>query len=451
MEYIEEVKGLLEAYHENIEAEVIPGLEKDFEDFYGSLTELIGRFKSKGLLKDDPYSQESEVNSIIIPDTDDFPHADASWKVPERLGKFEKVLSYIANNYSFNLATFNFEELEKLKKIIDYYRWDSLLKPSISEINTKSLGKIVYLYRSSNPDPLLLKSFDYYIETIIKCKENILLKLQSLLLYLKESYKQFIRLDLLPIIKEKNPNLPNDQYLFSINTEIKENYSYLKSYKKYITEVVNEEFASNEDALKATVIKKLSAGRTAKKKEAEEKKVDSSKTLLLTLLEIGKIRTHLDASIEKLNINHISLSEKKSSFIKRVLKKISKALFNVTDKTMYNFTINMKTSKKEISLHFEAFYNDIKKLEFDLLNIAEEDKASLFVIQTAEITQYIDRILIRIKKNLSISNALDEYLKEELLNKKIKVKGIKPELKVIKTLINNSTSLYQVYLEELRK
>ncbi len=449
MEYNNQVRELLESYHDKIETEIMPQLTKEYTTFYVGVTELCGKLKNKGLLKEDPYFKGSEIIELTIPSTEQFPESDAQWKVAERVTHYESILSFITHNYNFSLNTFNFTELEKMKQFLDYYDWKGLLNPSTPDYNTQTFGKIALTYRNSSNDSLVLNTFDKCLESIIKSVEAILNKLKIILIYLKESYKLFIRMDILPIVKEKNPDAPESKILSLISNEIKENYSYLKLYKKYINEVINEEYSSEAEELKGIVIKKLTV--TKKVKVEKEKKVDNTKDLIHLLMEIGKIRIHLAASIDKLFLNHNNLKENEGSFISKLFKKLSNLLFNITPKTIYQLKLKNKNgSTKPLTLHFEKFYQDIKKLEYDLLNFAEEDKTIIYIKNNNNnVNQSVDRLLMTIKKHVSIFIALDEYLKVEMRKNNLKAKGIKPELTVIKTLINSSTSMYREYLDAI--
>lgn len=451
MEYNDQVRELLESYHDKIETEIMPQLTKEYSKFYIGVTELCGKLKNKGILKEDPYFKGSEIIELIIPSTEQFPDSEAQWKVAERVTHYESILSFITHNYNFSLNTFNFTELEKMKQFLDYYDWKGLLNPSTPDFNTQTFGKIALTYRNSSNDSLVLNTFDKCLEGIIKSVEAILSKLKIILLYLKESYKIFIRMDILPIVKNKNPSTPESKILLLICNEIKENYSYLKLYKKYINEVIKEEYSLEGSELKEIVIKKLSVTKKNQVKKEKEKSTDYSKNLIFLFMEIGKIRVHLAASIDKLFVNHNNLKDNEGSFIGKLFKKITGLLFNITPKTIYQLKLKNKNgSSKELTLHFEKFYQDIKKLEYDLLNFAEEDKTIIYIKnKNNNVNQSIDRLLMNIKKQVSIFIALDEYLKAELRMNNLKAKGIKPELTVLKTLINSSTSMYREYLDAI--
>lgn len=449
MSYNDEIRSLLDLYHDRIENEIIPQLTKEFTAFYGGLTELNVKLKTKGLLKEDPYFKGSEVIELELPDNSSFAESDAQWKTAERITHYESILSYITHNYNFSLSSFNFVELEKIKKFLDYYDWKGILNPATSDTNTRYYGKICIEYRQSTSDSLVISTFDKCIDVISNSVGNIFNKLKFILLYLKESYKLFIRADILPIVLEKNPGAGESKLLALISKEIKDNYSYLKLYKKYIEEVIKEEYTDAGKELKETVIKRLTV--TKKQEVKKENEYDPKKALVLLFLEIGKSRNQIATSMEKLYYNHNNLIKNKGSFLSKLIKNITRMLFNTTPKTLYEVKIQSKTGgSKSMVIHFEKYYQEIKKLEFDLLSFAEEDKSIIFVNKYFDnIKPQVDKLLMNIKKQITILQALDNKLKVELKYKNVKAKGIKPEITVIKTIINSATAMYRDYLDQI--
>ncbi len=448
MEYNDQIRELLESYHDKIETDIMPQLTIEYTKFYAGVSELCGKLKYKGLLKEDQYFKGSEIIELAIPSREPFAESETQWKVAERITRYESILSYISNNYNFSLSAFNFTELEKMKKFLDYYDWKGLLNPSNPDFNTQAFGKVAINYRDSSNESLVIDTFDKCLEGIIKSVASILKNMNFILIYLKESYKVFIRMDILPIVKQKNQETLETKVLLLICSEIKENYSYLKLYKKYIAEVVKEEYTSEGNELKKIVIKKLAVTKKSVKKSVKETNKDNTKKLINLIMEISKIRVPIAASIDKLFINHSKLKKNEENFIAKLFRKISKILFHKTSKTIYALKINHENgSTKLLPLHFEDFYTDIKKLECDLLKFSEEVQIILFISdKNNNINKIVDRLLLDMKKNMIIFIALDEFLKNEMKMHNLKAKGIKPELTVIKTLLNSSTSMYREYL-----
>lgn len=449
-EYNENVKELLESYHERIEAEVMPKLSNDFTRLYMGVTEIYGKLKNRNLIKDDPYQNATEVVEIILPEHEHYPESEAHWKVPERIGKYISVLSYITHNYNFSLNSINFDELEKIKKFLDYYQWEGLLNPTTTDINTQGFGKLVISLRNSIDDSIIVSTIDKCIEGIIESNKDIINKLRYILLYLKESYKQFIRVDILPLIDKENLN--TELILSLLKKEITQNYSYLKFYKKYVKEVVDEEFSADSKDLKMSVIKKLGTNNK-KKKSGDENKKDPEKDMINILLEIGKTRNHLESSIEKINTNHLAFTSNEGGFFKKIFRNLSIYLFNIRPKTNYKIRIGVNnTEKKYVEIQFEEFYNKIKKLEFNLLDFSEEGRALAFIKNHPDdIKKTVDQILMDLKRNIKFFIGFDNYFKVELKIKGIKSKGIKPELTVLKSIVNSSTSLYRDFLDEYKE
>lgn len=446
-EYNEQIKQLLEDYHDKIESEIIPKLSDDFLKFYMGITEIYGKLKNKGLIKDDPYLSNSDVMEISLPDAEPFPDTESSWKVPQRICKYISVLSYITHNYNLSLNNFNFTDLDKLKKFVDFYRWDGLLNPTTADFNTNSFGKLVISLRNSINDSLIISTIDKCIDSISESHKRIIIGLKYIFLYLKESYKQLIRNDIVPIIysdeTKENMQLFND----SIIKEITQNYSYIKVHKKYILEILEEDYSPEGPEHRERVINQLTKGNKKRHVKKEEAKEDPNKPLIAALLEIGRTRAHLAAAIDKLAINHNNLSSNKRGFLGRIMFNISKYLFNIKPKTIYgaSFTINGK--KKIIPIHFEQFFDEVRNLEFRLLELAEEGRILSYISNHQEgVEKDIDKLLMDIKKTVKYFIALDEYFKIQLKFIGLKSKGIKPELTVLKTIISGSTSLYREFL-----
>lgn len=450
-DYSEEMSKILSRYHDTIEEQMFPKLLDSFTKMYMGITELQGKLKARGLIKDDPYMKTTEFTEIILPDSEPYVEADESWKSDERFYHYVSVLSYIIHNYNFSLGTLDISEIEKIKKFLDYYQWKGMLNPTTTELNTRVLGKKVISLRSSTSDRLVISTIDKCLENIDTSYDAIVEFLKYIFLYLKESYKQFIRGDLLPLLDTGGLEYSQVILLKKIKKEIDEKYSYLKFYKKYIAEVLDEEFSKDGLSLKNDVLKKFSFIKmTSPKKESKED--NKEKLLLNLLLEFGKIRKHMNLAIEKINENHSNLISKSGSIISRILKSISMSLFNVTPKTNYKITIitNKKGDKREENLHFEKFYESVKHTEFILLPFSEDDRASAYIESLGDnVTKEIDKILLELKKEIKYLISLDDFFKIELKAKGLKSRGIKPELTVLKSLINSITQLYKEFLDYL--
>lgn len=448
-DYSEQMKNTLTQYHTNIEEDIIPKLIDSFLKMYTGITELQGKLKARNLIKDDPYMKTTEFSEIIIPESEPYIESDESWKSNERFNHFIAVLSYIVHNYNLSLENLNFEEIEKLKKFVDYYQWKGVMNPTVTEVNTRVLGDKIISLRNSTDDRLVINTIDRCIENIEKGYEGVINSLKLLFLYVKESYKMFIRGDLIPIIYKEGEEYSQIDYLKKIKSQIDTTYSYLHFHKKYIIEVLDEEFSKDGPKLKAEVLKKFNSVKAVKKKKKVEEVDKKDEILLSLLLELGKTRKHLGLAIEKINENHINLTNKSGSIISRILKAISAALFNVPPKTFYKLTIitNAKGEKKSINLHFEKFYEEVKHMEYLLIPFSEEDRVKAYIeSQGAGISKELDKLLHQIKKEVKNLIALDEFLKIQLKSKKLKVRGIKPELTVIKSQLNSTTKIYKEFL-----
>lgn len=449
-DYNRDVKELLGLYHVKIEAEVMPQLSKDLTTFYMGITELYGKLKNRGLIKDDPYLSNSGEMDIVLPDTEAFPESEASWKVPQRICKYIAVLSYITHNYTLSLNNIDFLELEKIKKFVDFYDWGNINNSVSKDFNTNCISKLVFSLKKSINDSLIISTIDKCIDTISDSHKKIISSLKYVLLYLKESYKQFIRLDIIPLVA--NDEFKSNLGLFfeKITEEMKTNYSYLKVYKKYIKEVLDEDFSQDGVELKKKVLKLLGQSRVQNKNKPQ--KEDPYKILNVGLLELGKVRSHLAKSIDKLNLNHETLSSRNRGFIKKILYLISRFLFNIPPKTVYRVTLTSNNKKQNEEIFFEKFFSKIRNHEFILLELAEEGRVQSYIEKNREdIENNVENLLLHLKKDIRYLIALDEFFKIELRSLGLKSKGIKPELTVLKTIINSATSSYREFLETLEK
>lgn len=451
-DYNIKMKEILSRYHDTIELEMIPKLKDSFTKLYMGITELQGKLKAKGLIKDDPYMKTTEFTDIVVPPSDTYIESDESWKSDERFYQYVSILSFIIHNYNLSLGNLSLPEIEKIKRFLDYYQWKGLMNPATTDFNTKILGKKAISLRSSINDRLVLSTIDKCIENIETSYNKIMELLKYIFLYIKESYKQFIRGDIIPLIDNDGLEYSQIDLLKKVKKEIDSNYSYLKFYKKYIGEVLDEDFSKEGSSLKNENLKKFSQINMVKASKQKDEKEAKGKLLVDLLLEIGKTRKHLNLAIEKINENHINLSTKSGSFISRFFRFLSTALFNINPKTQYKINIPSGKEGKSTSLilHYEKFYETVKHTEFVLLPFSEEDRAIAY-IESLEgtVTKEIDKILLEIKREIKNLIGLDEFLKIELKAKSLKSRGIKPEITVLKTIMNSSTKLYREVLDYL--
>jgi hypothetical protein len=452
-DYNNVIREILNKYYDYLESEKIPLVKESFSKLFASFTELHGKLRQKGLIKDDPYANSNEVIEIIIPDFEPYIETEEAWKTDSRFNQYISVLSFIVNNYNLNIENLDMNEIEKINKFIQYYDLKNIINPLVTDFNTTVIGKKIISLRASSSDRLITSTFDSCIDTIYKCYDRISDGLKYIFLFLKESYKLYIRNDILTSLDTNINDYSPEDLLKKIKNEIDINFKHIKFYKKYVLEIIEEDFSPQGEGLRDDILKKLSFVNTekSKKKEKENSGPDKNEVLLKLLLEMGKIRPQLSSAIEKINDNHLKISSVADSFFSKFLKMLSRALFNLPTKTIYNLSFrNTSGEKQNINLHYEEFYDYVKHIEYLLLPFSEDDRAKSFIQSLSEPpTKEIDKIILGIKKSTKNLAGLDEYFKLNISGKIGKSRGIKPELNALKSQIGNCSASYRDYLDLL--
>lgn len=448
-EYSEEMESMLRDKLVELKDSTMPDLKNTFLKFYGSFSELYNLLKNRGIIKEDPYKEEDIIGSIITPENEPFPESEAEQRFSDRISKYESILTFITKDYVFSLEKLDATEIDRFLNFLSYYKWNSLMTPHHSSVNTTSLGSRIMKTKKSLSDPISQMSLDRSITDLGKYSDYITEALKTIDLFNKERYKHKIRQ--LLISQLPMDNIMNTQNVsYGVNF-IKDNFSKLPQQEPfiadYISEIIEEDYISGGDKLREKIISSLSGETTrVKKTKREEVQITSREILFTIITELTKIPPHLSRSLYKLEGNHTALKKNKQTFLSAFKEWLATNVFHRNPKTIYTVILenNSTGKKKKEDIHFEQFVASLMNANRSLSMLADTNSQaySQFMDKDEEeIYQFVLKIFNKLKKDYLRLEALDARFKSSMK----KAKGIKGELTAIKTMLAMASGQHREY------
>ncbi|MDR0707610.1 MAG: hypothetical protein LBF60_07020 [Treponema sp.] len=408
----------------------VPKLKEDLRVFQTSYSVLYNAFLKKGLVNEDPYKQETKVREIQAPDTSNFAEGEKMDKLSVRFANFDNQLDFLVNFYQYDVEFFTMDRIKRILGLIKFIDWIRF-SPNSASINTyyalEFTNKIkMYL------DPLSLSLVNESLCNLERTSGSVIASLKLFANFNKEVYKLKARAAIAAAFSEGEMPTP---------AQIKKKFPSLMPgvpyYPELIAEIFKEDHSSDGGELRKAVLKSLAVGE-----EEEKDEVVSAAPLKQHLIEgvqiIGGV-SHVLADVAlKLDENNALLAHKKIALGQRIRHFIRRLFHKETDSVVYDLQYGDHAGHSSVKrVSFNALRADIDKRIKNLSQIAVGKDAAVAKLQELQ----EDQLLVFLEKNIRYLQslyktlaAMDEYFKTNVdKDDRSRVKGIKPELSIIKT------------------
>lgn len=337
-EYLPKLNHALRARAEWLEKADIPKLKEGLQAYRVGFAFLYNLYLKNGLIKEDPYKNETQVQEVVVPNAADFKDEEKLDQLTQRLANYDNQLDYIANSCQLTPDNLTIDLIKKITGVIRYIDWVHLTTETGTPV-TKAVAKMTGDIMSGN-DAMTLKIANESVTNLNKFFTQIMNCLKAINDYQRETFK----LDLRDITDQIPANEINVDLIKKKFTQMKQGVPF---YPDLAEEVIREDYSKDGPNLKAALLKKLQIPGV--KPPAAK---PSIKTNLIEGIQIlANMTGTLEHIAETMDSNRDVLDSKKKSFIQKLKELFSKDAGSVIYEVKYmDHTRGVPVYEKVITL-----------------------------------------------------------------------------------------------------
>jgi hypothetical protein len=437
--YANTLQEVLTARKDWLERSEMGKLKDYLRAFQISFTSLYNIYLKKKLIDEDPYKHETKITELDIPDSSVFQETKRIEQLSIRLSNLDSQLDFLVNFYQLGMDFLNLDRIKRIVGLIRYIDWISLT-PDNASIMTKAVAELT-TQSKTGVDTLTLNIIGECLTKLSKNTALIMNVLKDLNAYYRENYKLSIRQNITQAMSA------NDATLDNIKKKIPAVMPGEHFYKELVEEVIKEDYTSSGPDLRDTILNTL---RVVEEKQKTAKPVVNYKNILLDGIQaIGSAAIPLNEVVEKLDENQIVLESYKKGFLEK-LKELIRQISNAEPEPVVHIVEYVDAAKgvqvKE-KVNFYQFRDDVGKKSKILSSFAKGSAYNKLTAMTEEqIIGYLDKNIKDVQLLHRTLNALDDFFKVSATSEnRGKIKGIKPELSVLKNAIVKANQLRYEY------
>jgi hypothetical protein len=423
-----------------IEKSELSKFKDELRTFQASYAALYNIFLKKGLIHEDPYKQEARISELEVPEASSFSEAERVEQLSIRLANYDNQLDFLVNFYQFNVEFLNLDRIKRILGLIRFIDWAHLSLDSPFPM-TKAAMELT-LSAKSGLDPMSASLFNESLSKISKATGTVVGYLKMLSDYHRESYKFDLRATLTSEMKAGQATLGTIRKKFGAAMPGRVFYPDL------VEELLKEDYSDEGPALREKVLKNL---QVAEAKPKVEKQQASFKQILLDGLQvIGNAGMTLSEIAPKLDENEGIITSRKKSIWKKIRRLLQQIMGKEPDPVMFEIKYMdtaRGTSVRE-KINYTSFRAELDKRSRVLTSYTSRGATAqkLGTMGEDQLTQILDRLIRDVQNTHKILGAMDDFFKGEATDgEREKVKGIKPELGVMKNAIVRANQIRHEY------
>jgi hypothetical protein len=428
-EYLPNLSHALRVKAEWLDKNEIPKLKDEFNAYRTSFAFLYNLYLKNGLIKEDPYKNDTQVTEVDIPDASPYKDENKLEELTKRLAAYDNQLNFIANGLQPTADTLTLDRIRRITGLLKYIDWVHLAGEDQGPV-TKAVSKMCGDMIGGN-DPMTVKIATESMANLNKTFHPLMVSLKTFTDYQREAYK----LDLRDVTDQMAPGEASNIEL------IKKKFVQLKPdghfYQELAEEVIHEDFGKDGADLKAKVLKKL---------QIPEAKVQAPKaTVKGSLIEGAQILGNMSRTFSHIadimDGNQVILDNRKKSFIQKLKEIFGKSQEAVIYEVKYIDPVRGAPVYEKVN--FYAFRADLDKMIHKLAPLMPHGSAlgKLEAAQEEQIVGLLEKDMREIQAMHKILSGLDEYFKTHVDPKdRDKIRGIRPDLETIRLSIQRANN-----------
>ncbi|MFC2603596.1 MAG: hypothetical protein ACFNX0_06810, partial [Treponema sp.] len=333
--YLEALKTAIKEKTEWFNFSELPKLLDTYRLLHTCVKNIYNILIQRSLLTPDPYKLEKKISDIVAPEDTPYSDADRSVIIGARFSEYESMLDYVCTYVKFSVENMNIQKIKKLHDLNMSFLWGNM-NSNNTKSNTRGLASLLLDARKNVPQ-ITLSMINDSIAKSAQSVSEIEAMLKSLSDFYRETYKLRIRMDI-----QQHPS-----YNKMVDTpaeetaEIKKLFPSIMGKEPYygdlISEIIDEDLASNKAQLQAAVLKSLEI--PAKAEEPKQTEVNTRFLLLDSVQSLVILGAVYNEIVQKLTANVKILEEGNNSIFDKLKRAFRKA-FNLKEPALiYNFVI----------------------------------------------------------------------------------------------------------------
>ncbi|MBP5174770.1 MAG: hypothetical protein ILP07_02515 [Treponema sp.] len=431
----------------------LPKIQDNYRLHLVCVNNIIEALVKKSLVNPDPYKKDKKVSSISCPSDANFNDNERATQLGIRLSDYQSTLDFICNYFKFTVEQVTIDKIRKLEEFNGFFGWMNL-SPNSARINTRSLAACV-MEAKNGAQPLQAAMLNDSLNKTKEALSFIETALKELMDFQKEAYKVDVRRLILKngaFDKSKMESAP------TFLAEIKRLFPSCMPKRTFssdlISEIIDEEISPKKAVLQEKVLGKFKITDSTKK-EQKKASVSAHEILMETVRVLGTSSQQYSVILEKLVNNNTIIQNGKKNFKDQLLKFIRRVFGLQEPEIEYNIVVmdpatNQSHKEKLNYTEFVAnlskrtkYYSSIsstQSLNYNKVNAQPDDK----------LLEFLNKQITENSRLMQVLTALDNYFKSVISGSE-KLKGIKPELSFLKSIlikVNQFRAEYVSLLEE---
>jgi hypothetical protein len=417
----------------------IPELKAKFAEFRTAFATLYAMLRQRNLIVEDPYKEDGREIDLRMPETSPLTEQKKREKFSMRLSKFDNQLEYIVTFCVFTVKMFKPETIKILKTVIWFIDWKNLSRTSPSP-NTQAMAELIAKMREHTTNMFAVKNFQACLDTLYHIATDIDNVLNDFSNYYFESYKGEIRAYIAA-------NMEGSVSLDTIKARFPIVFQGRPFHTRLVEELLKEDYAPDAQDTRQSVLQKLAIDDNETQIEID---TQSYKQLLMDGLHaLGGTADTLYKIIEKIEHNHEVYRTRRKSLIETIMDIIAMMFNKRRTSDFYECkmpdTSDIRIEIIDHNLFIEELNEKAKIMRS--YTITEKNKAYLESISEVDLLDHLSQKIYDIQRCSRLMAALDEFFKNEtgIRNKK-HIRGIRPEITMIKSALSKAIIKKEYYL-----
>ncbi|HAK68982.1 MAG TPA: hypothetical protein DEO40_01910 [Treponema sp.] len=439
----------------------LPKIQDNYRLHLVCVNNIIEALSRKSLVNPDPYKKDKKVTSVSSIDDSPFNDNERATQLGIRLSDYQNMLDFVCNYMKFTIEQLTPDKVKKLIDLNATFGWTNLT-PNSPKINTRSLANCIIEARNG-AQALQAAMINDSIGKTKEALEFINAALKELLDFQRELYKGDVRR---LVMDSSDFNKAAFTDAAALIAEIKRLFPSKMPKRTFsndlIAEIAEEETAPSKDQLRQRVLAKLKTVTTVKN-EQKKNTVTTHEILVEAVRILATSSEQYAVVLEKISTNSAVLRDGANSF-KDKFARFWRRVFGLPEPEIeYNIVLTDQTTKQthREKINYTEFFASLNKRTKYYATVANRQSTGYNRVDAQsdeKILEFLNKQLAENARLMQVLTALDDYFKSSAPTlERSKIKGIKPELSFLKSILVKTNQYKAEYLalaeekEQMRK